>query len=271
MTTLLESKARPFGSSKGVALSMVLHGAILAAIVFGTAKAVLPPREKIEEHPVLYVASPPPPPIETPKPLPAVKTPPKVAAPKVAAPRRVFVAPPKAAPQPVAPPRPTINAPAKVALSIPSVDVKLAPAIDVSPTIAEPAKAAPDPLGGSKKSSDDAESSGRSSGGLGSGSAGKAFSENQVERTAEVTRAGSPRYPESLRSVNVEGEVVMQFIVGADGKVEPGSFDVKSSPHKLFTDAVRVALLSSRYRPAEVGGKPVRQLVEQTFRFALNK
>src|SRR6476646_6820602 len=121
MTTLLESKARPFGSSKGVALSMVLHGAILAGIIFGTAKAVLPPREKIEEHPVLYVASPPPPPIETPKPLPEVKAPPKVAAPK----QRFVAPPPKAAPPRVAPapPRPTIAVPAKVALSVPAVDV----------------------------------------------------------------------------------------------------------------------------------------------------
>lgn len=269
MTTLLESKARPFGSSKGVALSMTLHGVVLAAIVFGTAKAVLPPREKIEEHPVLYVASPPPPPIETPKPLPEVKAPPKVAAPK----QRFVAPPPKAAPRPVAPPRPTIAAPAKVALSVPAVDVKLAAVtIDVPPTIAEPAKAAPEPASGSgKKSGDDAEASGRSSGGLGSGSAGRAFSENQVERAAEVTRGATARYPEALRSVNVEGEVVMQFIVGTDGKVEPGSMDVKSSPHKLFSEAVRVALMGTRFRPAEVGGKPVRQLVEQTFKFSLNK
>jgi Gram-negative bacterial tonB protein. len=47
--------------------------------------------------------------------------------------------------------------------------------------------------------------------------------------------------------------------------------EVKSSPHKLFSDAVRVALMSSRYRPAEVGGKAVRQLVEQAFKFSLAK
>ena len=268
MTTLLESKARPYGSSKGVALSMALHGVVVAGIIFGTAKAVLPPREKIEEHPVLYVASPPPPPIETPKPLPEVKAPPKVAAPK----QRFVAPPPKAAPRPVAPPRPTIAAPAKVALSVPSVDVKLAPvSIDV-PTVAEPPKAAPEPTSGSgRKSGDDADASGRSSGGLGSGSAGRAYSENQVERAAEVTRAANARYPEALRSVNVEGEVVMQFIVGADGKVEPGSMEVKSSPHKQFSDAVRVALMATRYRPAEVGGNPVRQLVQQTFKFSLSK
>ena len=263
MTTLLESKARPFGSSKGAAISMAVHGVLLAAIFIFTARAVLPPPEKIEEHPVLYVASPPPPKIEAPKSLPVVKAPPKVAVPK-----QRFVAPaPKPAPQRAAP---AITLPAKVAVSIPSADVKLAPvAIDMSPAIAEPPR---EPTGGfAKKSGADAEASGRSTGGLGSGSAGKAFSEDQVERTAEVTRRANPHYPESLRSVNVEGEVVIQFIVGSDGKVEPGSMDVKSSPNKLFSDAVRAALLNTRYRPAEVGGKPVRQLVQQAFTFSLNK
>ena len=69
MATLLESGARPYGSSRGVVVSMVLHGALITAAVVGTAKVVLPPREKIEEHPVLYVASPPPPPMRPEKPL----------------------------------------------------------------------------------------------------------------------------------------------------------------------------------------------------------
>ena len=107
--------------------------------------------------------------------------------------------------------------------------------------------------------------------GLGSGGAGKAYDENQVDRAVEYTRSSPPRYPESLRSVNVEGIVVMRFIVSADGKVEPGSIQVVSTPHKLFGDAVRTALLNTRYRPAEADGKAVRQLVEQSFSFRLGK
>ena len=272
MTTLLESRAKPFGSSKGVALSMAVHGALFAAILFGTAKAVLPPREKIEEHPVLYVAAPPPPPVHVaPEPLPAVKTPPKPAAPKrLQAPQPKLVQP-----RPVIAPRPAIVAPTKVALSIPSIDLKAAPVtIDVSPPpVAEPVKASGDFTGGSVKKStdDDGDGSGRGKGGLGSGGAGKAYDENQVDRAVEVTRSSPPRYPESLRSVNVEGAVVMRFIVSADGKVEPGSIEVVSTPHKLFGDAVRAALLNTRYRPAEAAGKAVRQLVEQTFHFRLGK
>jgi outer membrane biosynthesis protein TonB len=63
----------------------------------------------------------------------------------------------------------------------------------------------------------------------------------------------------------------MRFIVGADGRVEPGSIDVISTPHKLFAEAVRKSLLESRYRPAEAGGHPVRQVVEQSFSFKIEK
>ena len=36
-------------------------------------------------------------------------------------------------------------------------------------------------------------------------------------------------------------------------------------------DAVRTALANTRYRPAEAGGRSVRQLVEQNFTFRLEK
>jgi hypothetical protein len=59
--------------------------------------------------------------------------------------------------------------------------------------------------------------------------------------------------------------------VGTNGRVEPGSIRVLSSPHKQFSDAVRDALLNAKYRPAQAGGHAVRQLVEQSFSFRLQK
>ena len=53
--------------------------------------------------------------------------------------------------------------------------------------------------------------------------------------------------------------------------MEPGSIEVVSSPHRLFGEAARTALLASRYRPAEADGHAVRQLVEQSFAFRLDK
>jgi protein TonB len=272
MATLLESGARPYGSSKGMLVSMVLHGALITAAVLGTAEVVLPPREKVEEHPVLYVASPPPKPVQMTEPLPDVKTPPKAKAPA-----KVFRAPPPKAqaprPQPVqakVPATPALVAPTRIAASLPAVDLKAVPTI--GDVVAPPA---PDVLKGSGISREgsvksDGEDGGGGGKGLGSGS-GRAYEENQVERAVQVTRQPAPRYPDALKSVGVEGVVQMHFIVGADGRVEPGSIEVISTPHKLFADAVRVSLLSSRYRPAEAGGRAVRQLVEQSFTFRIEK
>jgi periplasmic protein TonB len=288
MATLLESGARPYGSTKGVAVSMVLHGALIALAVMGTAKVVLPPREKVEEHPILYVASPPPKPIEAPpKPLPEVKAPPKAKAPekvfkappRAPAPRRVAVQPrpaaPAPAPQPKVPSTPALVAPTRVSVTLPAVDLNAAPTITdvVAPPAPEPIKAAGISREGSVKSSEDGDvdGAGGRAKGLGSGDSGRAYEENQVERAVQVSRLVSPRYPDALKSVGVEGVVAMRFIVGADGKVEPGSINVIDSPHALFTSAVRQALLNTRYRPAEAGGRSVRQLVEQTFSFKLEK
>ena len=68
-----------------------------------------------------------------------------------------------------------------------------------------------------------------------------------------------------------EGTVMAQFIVDSTGRVEPGSFKVLKSDHDLFTAAVKSALPNMRFLPAEVGGRHVKQLVQQPFQFALTK
>jgi protein TonB len=276
MATLLESGARPYGSSKGIAVSMMLHGAIITAAIVGTASVVLPPREKVEQHPVLYVAAPPPPPVHVaPDPLPAVKTPKALAKTPPALKRFQAPQPRPIQPQPKVPATPALVAPTKVALSLPTVDLKATPTISdvVAAPAADQMKGSGISMQGSVKSSDGevgSESSG-GKGGLGSGSSGKAYDENQVDRAVEVTRPAAPRYPDALKSVGVQGVVSMHFIVDADGRVEPGSIEVISTSHKLFADAVRMALLNTRYRPAEAGGHAVRQMVEQSFTFRLDK
>jgi protein TonB len=268
VTTLLESKARPYGSSKGAALSVALHGALIAAAVVASGRAMLPQREKIEEHSVLYVSPPPPKVHVAPKPLPEVKKPPAAKAP--AAPRLVAPPPPRATqPQRAAPITQPLIAPIRVPVSLPPVDLKGLPTVNDVP-IPGPAKSSAIPTGGVVKSSDGdvAKGSGK---GLGSGSSGRAYSESQVDRAVQVTRAAVPRYPDALKSVSIEGEVMMRYIVDARGRVEPGSIQVLSATHKLFAEAVREALLHSRYRPAEAGGQPVRQLVEQPFIFKLDR
>ena len=96
--------------------------------------------------------------------------------------------------------------------------------------------------------------------------------EFQVEKPV-VTAPNSqqPRYPEMLRSAGIGGQVLAEFVVGADGLVETGSFRVVQSDNEGFSEAVRSALPRMRFVPAEVGGVAVRQLVQQPFSFAIVK
>lgn len=99
-----------------------------------------------------------------------------------------------------------------------------------------------------------------------------AFLKEQVEK-AVVALPGTagPRYPGMLQGAGVEGDVRAQFVVDTLGRVEQGSFKVLASTHDLFAQAVKDALTRARFQPAEVGGRHVRQLVEQSFTFRITK
>ncbi|MFN2567782.1 MAG: TonB family protein [Gemmatimonadaceae bacterium] len=90
-----------------------------------------------------------------------------------------------------------------------------------------------------------------------------------VERAAALLVPPRPRYPDQLRAAGVTGRVVVRLIVDTTGRVEPASVVVRESSHDLFSDAVRAVLASLRFRPAEVGGRKVRMLVDLPFEFRL--
>jgi TonB family protein len=81
----------------------------------------------------------------------------------------------------------------------------------------------------------------------------------------------TPRYPAELRRARVEGTVVAQFVVGADGVPEVSSFKVLRSTDPRFTSAVKIALGTMRFSPAEVNGHAVKQLLQMPFVFSLSK
>lgn len=91
-----------------------------------------------------------------------------------------------------------------------------------------------------------------------------------VEKPA-LSLPGSPvpAYPEMLQRAGVEGEVVAQFVVDTTGRVEPGSFRAIREGHALFVAAVERVLPRMRFVAAEAGGRRVRQLVQQSFVFAI--
>jgi protein TonB len=98
------------------------------------------------------------------------------------------------------------------------------------------------------------------------------YFEFQVEKqVSSVPGNVAPRYPDMLRSANVEGEVLAQFVVDTTGRADMSTFKVLKTTHDLFTNAVKSALPNMKFYPAEVGGKKVKQLVQMPFQFNLTK
>jgi protein TonB len=235
--TLLESKPKKQRTLGGMLFSAVLHAVVITAAVYGTLQA----NEQIEkakaekvEFVEMKKKEEPPPPKEEPKPMP----------------KDVVAAPP--------PPKgfQVLMAPVKVPDVLPDIDL-------------------------SKKVTDEADFTGKGvAGGTSKGVVGgvapvntdQPYFEFQVEKQV-ATAPGStqPRYPDMLRSANIEGEVLAQFVVDTTGHYEAGTFKAIKSSHDLFTAAVKNALPNMRFYPAEVGGRKVKQLVQQPFTFSLSK
>jgi periplasmic protein TonB len=94
----------------------------------------------------------------------------------------------------------------------------------------------------------------------------------QVDSVAtRYLESASPAYPPDLLDKNVEGAVYTEYIVDTTGFADTASLVIVRSSHPEFTQAVREALPYMRYRPAKVGDRKVRQLVEQQFTFKIRR
>ncbi|HTR77876.1 MAG TPA: energy transducer TonB [Gemmatimonadaceae bacterium] len=94
------------------------------------------------------------------------------------------------------------------------------------------------------------------------------YFEFQVERPAQPLPGNPvPRYPEVMRASRADGDVLAQFVVDTNGHALPETFKALKATHDLFMQAVKDALPAMRFVPATIGGKPVRQLVQQPFHF----
>ena len=232
---LIETKPKKPKTLKTMLLSIVVHAVMIAAAVYGTLEAKeaieKPKAEKVQ---FLEMKKEEPPPPET-KPEPP--------------PPNVVAAPP--------PPKgfQVLTAPIKIPDVLPEIDL-------------------------TKKVTDEADFSGKGvAGGIAKGVVGgtapvadQTYFEFQVEKqVAQIPGSINLRYPDMLRSANVEGEVLAQFVVDTTGRVERGSVKILKSSHDLFTNAVQQALNTARYYPAEIGGRKVKQLVQQPFNFTLTR
>jgi protein TonB len=100
------------------------------------------------------------------------------------------------------------------------------------------------------------DASGDAPTGSGLPSTSEIWSPNLVEREVQPLGGSAPRYPEMLRSANVEGTVIMEFVVDTTGRVEPSGVRVVEGAHPLFEAAVRPGAARHALPSGGSGGAP---------------
>ena len=266
MTTLLESKPHKQKSAGGTIFSVVFHSAILLLAVFATARAGIDKDNEKREQKVRFVEmkkkEPPPPEVkkEEPPPPPRVKKqPPKVTeyTPKPL---------PPAPKEEIAPPKgfKVLEAPVTVPVELPKIDLsaKVTNESDFSGKGVKGGSAS-----GKEGSTGDNEA-GKAASAI---DPNKAYMDFQVEEQVSAISGTHVDYPESMRSSGVEGQVDAQFVVDEHGRIQSGSFKVLNGANAAFVAAVKAALPQMRFKPAQIGGTKVSQVVQQSFKFKLDR
>lgn len=236
--TLPESSQRRQRSAGGTIASAIIHATVIGGTLAATGMSAEHPRyPKVQPENIVYVKS-----DETERPhTRQERTPPEQ--------------PPVIPRDPIAVPTAQLSVvvdPVIVPTGLPPVDATLGVPFDST------ARATEGTGSGTASSS-------------GAGDTGTPMTAFAVDREVVPLRGVVPRYPSLLASANIEGTVVMQFVVDTLGRVESASLEVLRADHPLFAQSVREALGRMRFVPAEAGGRKVRQLVEQPFTFALTR
>jgi protein TonB len=230
---LIESRPKKEKLAGGTLFSIILHTVLIGGAVYATARAGIKD-EKTKAEKIQFVEM--------------KKEPPKVVEKEPPPPKEVIVKPP--------PPKgfQVLRAPVKIDIKIPEIDL-------------------------SKAITNESDFSGKGvKGGVASGVVGgkgpvttdQTYFEFQVEKPAEMlSDSPKPKYPSVLESSGIAGEVQAQFVVNTDGRADMSEFKVLKSTNELFAQAVKNVLPRMHFSPAMIGGRPVKQLVQQAFQFAV--
>ncbi len=91
-----------------------------------------------------------------------------------------------------------------------------------------------------------------------------------LRNAAEMQRVLQRLYPDMLRDVGITGQTQLQFVVDEEGRVEPGSVTVVSATHPGFEAASLGAAEKFRFRPAKIGGRAVRVVINMPITWRLD-
>ena len=79
---------------------------------------------------------------------------------------------------------------------------------------------------------------------------------------AATARLVARSYPEDMRRAGTGGTVQLQFVIGANGKVEPSSVEVVSAPAPALGAAARAVAEKMEFVPGKKDGGAVRARVQ---------
>jgi protein TonB len=178
----------------------------------------------------------------------------------------VYFHPAEAAPSHKQPPPAGPQAPSEP--KIPNVPVTHVDVPRTIPTGVPPVDLSVPPIDPSQFVIGPATDNSRYASGTASHSGSDTYSAWEVEKPV-VPLSGNPKpeYPSMLQSGHVEGEVLAQFVVDTTGRVDMSTFRAIQSTNGLFVQSVRRALAEWKFRPAEAGGRKVKQLVQMPLSF----
>jgi TonB family protein len=80
-----------------------------------------------------------------------------------------------------------------------------------------------------------------------------------------------PRYPPDLRGSEVDGDVLMRFVIDSAGTVDQATIRVLRSNDREFTESVQAFLRRARFEPAHRNHRPVCSLVDMPFEFRISR
>jgi TonB family protein len=100
---------------------------------------------------------------------------------------------------------------------------------------------------------------------------GAVLDESQIDVPPIRLSGGPLQYPPLLREAGIEGQVMVEFVVNAAGRVDTASITVISSTHKAFERPAVDVVKSSRFRPAMLGGVARAVRLRQPVEFHIMK
>lgn len=99
------------------------------------------------------------------------------------------------------------------------------------------------------------------------GSAPKRIKVGGVVEATKLIQKTEPQYPESARAKGIQGVVVLEAVISADGR--PLSLNVRDSPDPDLTAAAMDAVRQWRYQPTLLNREPVEVVTTIAVRFRL--